>query len=244
MKDFSTRQDHGLRQQGRLRNTGLLALTALLLTGLLAGTAAAQNQGNAQFSFSDFFFIDGDPPELFVEPFASSTLLRSNRGVSVSIHAAGLTPGDVYTVWWIVFNNPNNCNGNPDFPQFNCVESNAFEKDVDDNSITGAAFCTAAGRVVDEFGFASFNAHLPMGDGQPNCLPMLPQTPLGQGPVTFVTGMTSRAAEIHVALRSHGPAETLTPEQLQEALTSLFGGCIQAGGPNTCVTTHFAVHER
>jgi hypothetical protein len=59
-------------------------------------------------------------------------------------------------------------------------------------------------------------------------------------------GAAPRVAEIHVALRSHGPAETLDEEELQEALTTLFGGCFHpVFNPDptrpACVTTHFAV---
>lgn len=213
-----------------------LAVLAISLL-LAAGTAWTQNQSsNAHASYSNFFGALDGPTAGMPLTGASSTLVRTNRGVSVSVHAAGLEPGDVYTLWWIIFNRPQACMGNPEFPEFNCVErDDAFDP------VTEPSLGWAAGRVVDEYGFASFNAHLLLGEGMERVVPA------GGLPIfdDWQRGLTSRVAEIHVALRSHGQAEALltqdpSGELLEEALTSLFGGC----NTNECVTTHFAVHER
>src|SRR3990172_8125414 len=40
---------------------------------------------------------------------AESTLVRMPHGVSMTFKTVGLTPGDAVTMWWIIFNRPENC---------------------------------------------------------------------------------------------------------------------------------------
>ncbi len=49
--------------------------------------------------------------------------------------------------------------------------------------------------------------------------------------------MDSMAAEIHLVVRSHGPAANLSGQELSEALHSVDGGCTT----NTCGDAQFAV---
>src|SRR5688572_3423092 len=43
---------------------------------------------------------------------AESTLMRMEHGVYGTLKAVKLEPGDAYTIWWIIFNYPENCSHN------------------------------------------------------------------------------------------------------------------------------------
>ena len=84
-----------------------------------------------------------------------------------------------------------------------------------------------AGHVAGGDGFAAA-AHLQEGDMS--------------GAVLGMGLMDAMSAEIHLVVRSHGPAASLTGSQLAAALHSLNGGCAAADmGPNVCGDSQFAV---
>ncbi len=43
------------------------------------------------------------------EIIGTSTLRRNNNGMAVNFKTSGLTPGYAYTLWWEVWNKPENC---------------------------------------------------------------------------------------------------------------------------------------
>lgn len=206
-------------------------LQALVLSALVAAPAfAAANDGNrannARVSVSNMYVV-GTTPAFSVPILGGSSTLwrtwRTNGAVSLAIQGAGLTPGDVYTVWWAIFNHPEFCTAPgcapKDFPQ------NGGDPGVQ------ASLGWATGRVADEFGQASFAAHLVSGEGFP-------------GQVLFGPGLlNARGAEIHAVVRSHGPAAALTSAQLEAALTTELGGCAPNNGPNTCANKQVARHD-
>jgi hypothetical protein len=65
----------------------------------------------------------------------SSTLTRTEHGVSIHLETSGLTPGHAYTFWWVVFN----------------------------PGQTVPVIGRAAGLVVDRSGIADVSAHLNVG---------------------------------------------------------------------------------
>ncbi len=38
-----------------------------------------------------------------------STLIRNKNGITMTYNTSGLTPGHTYTIWWLIWNNPENC---------------------------------------------------------------------------------------------------------------------------------------
>lgn len=194
----------------RLHRLGLaLAAAALFSPPVLAGSEGnAHSNHSAVFSFANGMAIPG----------GSATLLRSVRGVSFSAQAAGLDPESAYTVWWIIFNNPENC-ANPGGPNGALCNADDFA-----NPDVNASVAWATGRVSDAHGFASFDAHLIRGGTPP-------------GEVLFGPGLVGNGAEIHLVYVSHGPADAI--EDLQAALTGL-----STCGVTGCTDTAFSVFAK
>ena len=111
----------------------------------------------------------GGPPNPFVVVSgASSKLNRNANGITINFKTNGLIPGNAYTLWWIVFDNPSI----PGPPTLNTA---------------------AVGHIVGRSGKGNFSAHLSPEPGFTN-------------PLT---------AEVHVILRSHGPAQPgMIPSQI------------------------------
>lgn len=130
----------------------------------------------------------------------------------MTANTRGLTNGNVYTAWWAIFNNPENCFTRPCTP--------AYQQQPGGSGLAptrGSAHCRAGWR-------GQLRAYLAVGD----------MGFLHTGPGL----LDPKHAEIHIAIRSHGPASALDATQLAAALTSFNGGC----PPNTCLTVQASVH--
>lgn len=149
---------------------------------------------------------------------SSSTMIRNRNGVWYYISTTGLLAGGAYTNWWVVFNHPEFCSAPgcaaKDFPQ------NGGDPNVQ------ASVLWATGRVVDGSGQGTFSAHLAASgvSGAP-------------GQVLFGPALLNPRAEIHLIVRSHGPA--LTGADLQAQLTNVGGGCAVT---KACQDQQFAQH--
>jgi hypothetical protein len=188
----------------------LTILLSLSLTALLSGSVMA---APAAKSVVDVHYLDDDS----VVAGASSKLVRTNRGVSMSIDTNDLDPG-AYTNWWIIFNYPGECE-NP-IPSIGaaCSPADFANGDVE------ASVTYATGNVVDEDGEGGFAAHLKLGDTD------------GAGNVhLFGPGLLNpRGAEIHILVRGHGP---VIPEMMPSQIMTVDGGC------NPCTDAQAAAHS-
>jgi len=167
--------------------------------------------------FASSAVIDTTTVHLFSDGSAvtgsSSTLVRNNNGVYMTLLTSGLTPGDAVTIWWVIFNNPAACShgmfglrcGHGDFS----------------NPAVQASVMYAAGHVVDSNGIAGFGAGLSIGE--------LTRV------VLFGPGLTnSLGADVHLVVHDHGPTEpSLMPDEIHS-----FSVC----NP-TCHDLQFAPHE-
>jgi hypothetical protein len=163
--------------------------------------AASPNQHSKMFLFqtSQGVFANGE-----VVNGSSAKLTRSEHAIWLSINTTNL-PAGAYTVWWVIFNNPEACDGPCDDP------------DLFKPAVQAGGFW-ATGGVVDANGVGHFRAHLEEGE-----LPALPgQVELpGSSPL-----LDAQKAQVLVLLRYHGP---VLPSILTRQTTTGFGGCI--GGP-------------
>ena len=147
-------------------------------------------------------------------PGAWSTLLRTGSGVAMNLHTADLPAGTADTVWWVVFNNPQNCGPKPSGPR--CGDADLHATGVD------ASILHAAGHVVGADGVGNYGARLAVGDTSTALF--------GPGLVNPFT------ADIHLVVRTHGaPIPGLVDDQIH----SFNGGC----PPNTCTNIQASVHE-
>ena len=143
----------------------------------------------------------------------SSTLHRNANGVTVNFKAEGLIPGHAYTIWWIVWNYPDECAGVP------CGFVDFFNPDVDVDVLY------AAGNVVGNSGKGNFSAHLSEGNTSGDTSAFF-----GLPPATGL--VDAQNSEIHVVLRSHGPK---IPGLVNEQIGSYEGGCIDFFAPFSAI---------
>lgn len=204
------------------------AVTFAVLGCLLVGSASYAQT----FQTAPMNRIDGKP----LPPWAQATLTRDGDAgyVSMTIHTkvgGGLwnigpdeilditwKPKDVATNWWVIFNDPDACT-DP------CGRDDVLAQRFKDD--THPAFGTvglhwATGHITTSGQWSSAATLL-----EGNTDNLLFGVPL----------LDADAAEIHLVVRSHGPAKNLTLEELALAQTTVNGGC----PPNTCADPQDAV---
>lgn len=203
----------------RHRTRWIAATAAVAVASIgshVAQAAPAVHQESDVYEFED------------MDDVGDATLKRNNSGVTMNIKTAVsgelfdfATPlevdwqrGDATTVWFVVFNEPWNCSDDE------CGEDDVMAAFNGNPAKVGVHFGT--GHVA---GGADFNAAASLKEGD-------------MSGVLFGYGlMDSMAAEIHLVVRSHGPAANLTGPELADALHSVDGGC----DTNTCGDPQFAV---
>jgi hypothetical protein len=160
----------------------------LILT--MSSTAQAQTSHTRVFTF-----MLPDGTSAADDTVGWARLHRSGNGARLSLKTTRLGPGSAYSVWWVIFNNPEACGDDGcdggDFP----------------NPEVEASVMNATGRVADENGNALFAAFLPAG---------LMHTNPDRGNVRQVFGpglQNVAGAEIHIVVKCHGEASG-NPEQL------------------------------
>jgi hypothetical protein len=155
---------------------------------------------------------------------AEATLERTADGVSYQITTHSLVPGDAYTVWFVVVNDPAACADSP------CTPPEILGEPTLDGQVTWGL----DGQVADDDGNATFAADVAAGPLLDGWLP--------------VQGLDNPlAAEIHLVLNDHGP---VIEDMRDEMLSSYRAGCSDDSpfpdifpdtaladgtpGPNTC----------
>lgn len=135
----------------------------------------------------------------------TSTLVRTDRGISASVRTSGLPAGQALTLWFVVFNNPAACAATCGLADL------LFNLDAEGDFLVGA------GHVVGDDGMAGFGGHLQVGDISGSAFPEIgmPDRPIG---LTNPWG-----AQVSLLLHSHGPA--VTGEMLKAQISSFTGGC-------------------
>ena len=202
----------------------------LVLLAALALSVAVNAQEDASSSapvnsFADGVVLDG----------SWSIVNRHENGLSMSLHTSDLVPGEAYTVWWVIFNAPENCKGGV------CDADDLFVIDAETNGIVMDDFGQrvmdpaglenanisiqyATGGLVDAEGNGNFAAAVGVGD--------VPGVIAGPGLVDPQT------AEVHLIVRSHGP---VLADAFDAQLTTFGGGCEPADAP-PCQDVQFSMH--
>lgn len=216
----ATRRDGRRRRHRRTLAIALVSLTAVNFGAAPAG-AAAEHSGSPVFGLADFSVV------------GSSTLVPTEHGVSATLRTSTLTPGDVVTLWWIVFNDPADCEaGMPGLSMCGPQDHLAGRGQV--------SVLPAAGRVVSGEGTARYGAHLRVGDTSQAL----------EGPGL----LDARGAEVILVLKTHGPK---IPGLVSEQMSTFAGGChdqsdvppgtppelVGSAGPNDCAEVQVSVHS-
>ena len=145
-----------------------------------------------------------------VQQGAGSQLTRDRDSIFGIINTKGLNPGWVYTAWFGIFNNPDQCATRP------CSGA-----DFANPAVMGSRV-NFGGRLIGPDGAATYGGFLAIGD----------TTAAFDGPGL----LDPKHAEIHMVIRSHGPA--LMGAAFMDQLNMFNGGC----PPNTCINVQSSVH--
>jgi hypothetical protein len=159
-----------------------------------------------------------------VVPGSWSRVKVNDNGVFMTLKTTGLTPGDAVTIWWVVFNHPENCSHG--ILGLRCGEGDLMTPSVE------AAVGYAAGHVIGSSGMAFFGDHLSVGNSTGFILG---------------NGLTNpHGADFHLIVHDHGPA---IPGRIHDMTHTFRGGCSNLDfgtgtpGPNTCTDLQAAPHE-
>ena len=191
-----------------------IALLSTLVLSTLGAIAQAETQNTSMISLPDFGAVAN----------SEARLDRMDYGLATRVSTTDLVPNNAYTLWWTVYNYPENCTDGA------CGTDDVLLTDADGAVIitddglppvnlpqweaVGISVLRADGMVADQSGNIVFNAHLPIGDVS---------EAMG-GPGIVLPG----TAEIHLVVRDHGPAD---PAILNDMLNTMNGGC-EADFPN------------
>lgn len=134
-----------------------------------------------------------------------STLHRNSTGITVNFKATDLQPGHAYTIWWVIWNKPENCGD-----RFECTDADFANAD---NVMVEVLY--AGGHVVGNSGKGNFSARLNENDSDGTINPLF-------GLPEYGGLLDAEHAEVHVVLRSHGP---MVPGIVNEQIGSYGGGC-------------------
>jgi hypothetical protein len=147
---------------------------------------------------------------------SGSQLLRNSNGLTTTIHTSDLTPG-VYTLWWVIFNNPENCVT----PHQCSVPADLL--DPTQQAAVQSSAVNATGRLVSGNGIGDFGAWIGIGG------PYSGELLAGPGLLDI------RRADVLLVVRYHGAA---IQDQLVDQMTTFMGGC----AVNTCFDDQFAYY--
>jgi hypothetical protein len=182
-----------------------------LLTGALVMQGARTVQAeSAKTSIQPLVAIDTGS----VIPGTGSILVRTKDAVGMTLHSFGLVPGNAYTAWFAIFNNPKACATNP------CTGD-----DLANPHVQGVVL-NATGQIAGEDGTADFGAFRAVGD----------PTGRAESLGTAMALQQPLKAQIFLVVRSHGPA--LDGADLRAQLSMFNGGC----PPNSCDDVQIAFH--
>lgn len=194
-----------------MKTTIKLSIVILCLVSISCSQISDSNVVNKDENISNLATADHKDAvdvldHTFTQVLGSSTLHRNKNGITVNYKTSELTPGHAYTLWWVIWNRPENCSAFPDA----CTDADfAIANQVE------VEVMYAAGHLAGGSGKGNFSAHLNENDDSGSINPLFGLPPFG--------GLQdAEAAEVHLVLRSHGPA---IPGQIAEQINSFGGGC-------------------
>ena len=164
-----------------------------------------------------------------------SQLRRTHSLVDYHINTRQLTPGNAFTVWAVIFNNPEHCTDSM------CGEDDIFNLDgtpifnPGDNTfgtpkVRVSAIWAGSGSIATNGGVGNFMGTINEGP------------PPGQLLFGDYALENAEGAEIHLLLRDHGEASE-NPATLEAQLTTYQGGCGPAPVFAGCADVQFSVHK-
>jgi hypothetical protein len=193
LANIQTREGSAVRRHFGKLGRFAWATTVIGLLSLVVGvgTANAAEASGAVTGTSPVAAIGPGHAFLNWVPGASSTLVRTSNGISVSLQTSGLPAGHAVTLWMLIFNNPGACGAG------GCDETRG---DLNVPAVQGSVQ-HVTGHIVGST--ATFAGHISVGDAA-NAF-------VGPGL------LNPYGAEVHLIVRDHGE---LLPGSLVEQFNS------------------------
>ena len=197
-------------------------LVTFLLASLVTGPLVTSVSGASPLQQQGLDWHAQSGKSGAVDEKAVATLVRSSWGISFQITATNLKPGNAYTLWLAVLNNPAACAARP------CAPADAFA-----NPATNTQVTQVGGGVASSNGTLGFGGVVPKG-------------PLTDGWLAGRGLDDQLGAEIHFVINNHGP---VIPGRENAMVSTYRDGCTDASlpaifpatakadglpGPNTC----------
>ena len=163
----------------------------------------------------------------------TSTLIRNENNLQVQFETSNLIPNHAYTLWWVIWNKPENCT---DYPE-PCLDTDFTIADK-----VEVEFLYANGLVADSNGDILFTATLNENDNLNSINASVFEFP------EFGGLQDAQKAEVHFILRSHGPA---VDGIINQRISTFGGGCSTNLPPFTdipnevgeCSEIQFSIHQ-
>ncbi len=194
--------------RARLFILSFALLVSLIMTGTaLAGESAQKSVAPVLWSWD---FLNNDASN----PVGTSKLVRTDTGISATYKSDVLTPGTAATLWFIVFNYPEECIAGP----YMCSPL-----DLGFGAAAQGDFLLASGHVIGDDGKGNFGGHLNVGDVSGSGLAEVAcpdDETMGCAPGLI----NPDGALVILAVHDHGPKQT--GQILREQISSFLGGCI------------------
>jgi len=172
-------------------------------TTKVAAAGATQQTVPVYYLGPDEFSIVGTVPDAYAKS------VRNRNGISVSVHTS-VTDAGAYTLWWVIFNHPENCTDRAD--TYPC------EYDLPD-IVSNATGGLSSG--------STLTLSASVGVGRPYYGEVIcPGILSGDCPGTGLTNPSG--AVVQLVIRYHGPA---IPGMIPEQLSTFLGGCPDGGPP-------------
>jgi hypothetical protein len=208
------------------KRLGILG-AAFLAIMMVASVAVAA--GHLQPSRTDvqdtYWFADESDAD------GKSILTRTDAMITSTVEGANLTPGNAYTVWFVVFNNPAACSDDE------CGEDDIFtDTGLNEDQVMAAQIGVgnATANIAKADGTAEFGAVLRSGPYADTGHQLL--FPAGLEGDALLLDDNTMGAEVHIIVQDHGQARG--GPQLLNQLTYSETGCTPY-----CEDIQFSVHK-
>ena len=205
-----------------------LAILGAVFLAIMMVASVAVAGGHLQPSKTDvqdtYWFADGADAD------GKSILTRTDTMITSTVEAVNLTPGNAYTVWFVVFNNPAACSEE-------CGEDDIFAGDglnVEGVMAAQIGVGNATANIAKADGTAEFGAVLRPGPYADTGHQLL--FPAGLDGDALLLDGNSMGAEVHIIVQDHGQARG--GPQLLNQLTYVETGCTPY-----CEDIQFSVHQ-
>lgn len=182
-------------------------LLAPLVAAIIATLAFAPTASGSTSHQTEEVFWHGQQAQVGTVDGARASLVRRDKGLAFQMHTRGLTPGNAYTMWLIVVNDPGECSSQPCSPP-----------DVILNPATDSQILYAAGSVAGGSGKGTFAGSAKVG-------------PL-EGWLEDRGLIDPSGAEVHLIINDHGPK---VKGQVADMIHTYRGGCTDDSLPRLFV---------